>query len=122
MQQALHHLVQRLPGRLRYVVVARYGLDGNPPATYCQIGAALGPSGKRARQLHTEALIWLHHPARSQTLRSLLGRHTLADYQTADVLAQRWPAPPDTPPAPKTPSHQNPLHETRPRPAQGPAR
>ena len=87
-QQALHDLVQRLPGRLRYVVVARYGLDGStPPATYHQIGSALGLSGERARQLHTEALVWLRHPAHSQTLRSLLGRHALADYQAADALA-----------------------------------
>jgi RNA polymerase sigma factor (sigma-70 family) len=89
-QQALHHLVQRLPGRLRYVMVARYGLHDTPAATYRQIGVALDLSGERARQLHTEALVWLRHPAHSQTLRSLLGRHTLADYQTADVLAQDW--------------------------------
>ena len=68
----------------------RYGLDGAPPAVYRQIGATLGLSGERARQLHTEALVWLRHPAHSYALRSLLGRHTLADYQTADALAQRW--------------------------------
>ena len=89
-QQVLHHLVQRLPDRLRYVVVARYGLDGTSPATYRQIGIALGLSGERARQLHTEALVWLRHPAYSQTLRSLLGRHTLADYHLADALARDW--------------------------------
>jgi len=89
-QQALHDLVQRLPDRLRYVVVSRYGLDGAPPAVYRQIGATLGLSGERARQLHTEALVWLRHPAHSYALRSLLGRHALADYQTADALAQRW--------------------------------
>lgn len=89
-QQALHNLVQRLPDRLRYVVVSRYGLDGAPPAVYRQIGATLGLSGERARQLHTEALVWLRHPAHSYALRSLLGRHALADYQTADALAQRW--------------------------------
>ena len=89
-QQALHDLVQHLPGRLRYVVVARYGLDGTLPATYRQIGIALGLSGERARQLHTEALVWLRHPAHSYALRSLLERHTVADYQTADALAQRW--------------------------------
>jgi len=89
-QQALYHLVQRLPHRLRYVVVTRYGLDNTPPATYRQIGVALGLSGERARHLHTEALIWLRHPAHSQALRNLLGRHTLADYEIADALAQDW--------------------------------
>jgi len=89
-QQALHHLVQRLSVRLRHVMVARYGLHDSPPATYRQIGVALDLSGERARQLHTEALVWLRHPAHSQTLRSLLGRHNLADYQLADALAQDW--------------------------------
>jgi RNA polymerase sigma factor (sigma-70 family) len=88
--QSLHDLVHRLPQRLRQVVVARYGLDGHPPAFYRQIGATLGLSGERARQLHTEALVWLRHPAHSYVLRSLLDRHTLADYEIADDLAQQW--------------------------------
>ena len=50
----------------------------------------LGLSGERARQLHTEALVWLRHPAHCYVLRGLLDRHTLADYQAADELAQRW--------------------------------
>jgi RNA polymerase sigma factor (sigma-70 family) len=89
-QQALHTLVRRLPARLQFVVIARYGLDGWPPRSWRQIGAALGVCGERARQLHTEALVWLRHPAHSQTLRSLLDRHTHADYQFAAALAQRW--------------------------------
>ena len=88
--QALHDLVHRLPRRLQLVVVARYGLDGSPAVIYRQIGAAMGLSGERARQLHTQALVWLRHPAHSQALRSLLGRHTVADYEAADALAQRW--------------------------------
>ena len=89
-QQALHALVRRLPVRLQFVVIARYGLDGWPPRSWHQIGAALGVCGERARQLHSEALVWLRHPAHSQTLRSLLDRHTYADYQFADELAQHW--------------------------------
>jgi RNA polymerase sigma factor (sigma-70 family) len=88
--QVLHILVGRLSPRLRTVIVARYGLDGRAPLTYGQLGAILGLSGERARQLHTEALVWLRHPAHSQTLRSLLRRHSLADYQQADALAQQW--------------------------------
>lgn len=89
-QQALHALVRRLSAWLQFVVIARYGLDGWPPRSYRQIGAALGVCGERVRQLHSEALVWLRHPAHSQTLRSLLDRHTHADYQFADELAQRW--------------------------------
>ena len=89
-QHALHTLLQRLAPRLWYVIVACYGLKGYAPSFYHQIGAALGLCGERARQLHTEALVWLRHPAHSYTLRSLLGRHALSDYQEADALAQRW--------------------------------
>ena len=87
---ALHDVVGGLPERLRSVIIARYGLAGKSATTYRQIGATLGLTGERARQLHTEALVWLRHPAHSQRLRSLLGRHTVADYEAADALAQRW--------------------------------
>jgi RNA polymerase sigma factor (sigma-70 family) len=87
----LYDLVARLPTpRLRYIIVSRYGLAGRPPATYRQIGAVLSLSGERVRQLHTAALVWLRHPAHSQQLRSLLERHTVADYEAADVRAQSW--------------------------------
>ena len=89
-RQALVELVQRLPDRLRAIIVARYGLDGHPPRWFGQIGAHLGLTGERVRQLHSAALVWLRHPAHSQHLRSLLERHTLADYQWADGEAQRW--------------------------------
>jgi len=89
-RQAVHDLVRRLPRRLRRVVVARYGLDSAPPLSYAQIGVSSGRSGERARQLHSEALVWMRHPAYSQTLRGLLERHTRADYESADALAQLW--------------------------------
>jgi RNA polymerase sigma factor (sigma-70 family) len=87
---ALHDLVARLPARLRFIVVMRYGLAGESPAIYRQIGAWLGLSGERVRQLHTAALVWLRHPAHSQHLRSLLDRHTWTDYEAAEEQAQRW--------------------------------
>jgi RNA polymerase sigma factor (sigma-70 family) len=87
---SLWDLVVRLPERLRTVILARYELTGQPRSFYTQIGASLGVSGERARQLHTEALIWLRQPAHSQQLRSLLGRHTLADYEAVEAETQRW--------------------------------
>ena len=87
---ALWGLIGRLPQRLRIVVLARYELTGQPQVFYAQIGAALGVSGERARQLHTEALIRLRQPAHSQQLRSLLDRHTLADYETVEAETQAW--------------------------------
>jgi len=88
--RALWELVARLPERLRLVIVARYGLTGQGRAFYPRIGALLGVSHERARQLHTEALLWLRHPAHSQQVRSLLGRHTLADYEAVEADIQRW--------------------------------
>jgi RNA polymerase sigma factor (sigma-70 family) len=87
---ALWDLVRRLPEELRIVIVARYGLAGQGRTFYGPIGARLGLSAERARQLHTEALIWLRQPAHSQRLRSLLGRHTLADYEAVEAETQRW--------------------------------
>jgi RNA polymerase sigma factor (sigma-70 family) len=86
----LYELVTRLSDRLQQVIVVRYGLDGQDGRLYREIGKHLGVSGERARQLHTEALVWLRHPAHSQHLRSLLTRHSLADYQWAEVETQRW--------------------------------
>jgi RNA polymerase sigma factor (sigma-70 family) len=82
---ALWDLIAHLPERLRIVVLARYELTGQPQIFYSEIGAGLGVSGERARQLHTEALIWLRQPART-----LLGCHTLADYETVEAETQRW--------------------------------
>lgn len=90
LQTSLHALVARLPQRLQQIITARYGLNGRQTRTYRRIGATLGLSGERVRQLHTEALVWLRHPAHSQTLRSLLNRHNLADYRTAHQQAQHW--------------------------------
>jgi len=88
--QALHDLIRRLPRRLRYVIRARYGLNGDQPALYRHIGARLGLTGERGRQLHTEALVWLRHPGHSYRLRSWLEGHTVDAYETADTLAQQW--------------------------------
>lgn len=87
---SLHQLVGRLPERLRTIIIARYGLGGNSARSYREIGMSLGLTGERVRQLHTEALVWMRHPAHCQSLRALLGRHTLAEYEAADAQAQRW--------------------------------
>jgi RNA polymerase primary sigma factor len=89
-QNTLQELVTRLSKRLRQIIVGRYGLDGQASRLYREIGKELGVSGERARQLHTEALVWLRHPAHSQQLRSLLAYHSLADYEWAEAEAQRW--------------------------------
>jgi RNA polymerase sigma factor (sigma-70 family) len=87
---SLYQLVGWLPERLQTIIIARYGLGSNSAHSYREIGVGLGLTGERVRQLHTEALVWLRHPAHSQRLRALLERHTLAEYEAADEQAQRW--------------------------------
>lgn len=86
----LHDLVTGLPHRLREIMIARYGLDGQRTHLYREIGERLGLSGERVRQLHSEALVWLRHPPHSHGLRSLLGCHRVRDYEWAEAEAQRW--------------------------------
>jgi RNA polymerase sigma factor (sigma-70 family) len=90
LQRTLYALVAQLAERLCYIVVARYGLDGEQPCFYHEIGERLAVSGERVRQLHTEALVWLRHPAHSYQLRSLLNRHHVNDYLWAEQETQRW--------------------------------
>ena len=88
--ESLHSLVHRLSPRLRTVILLRYGLEGDGPLSYRQIGPFLNLSHERVRQLHQEALAWLRHPAHSYRLRSLLGLHTIQDYQDAQESIQEW--------------------------------
>jgi RNA polymerase sigma factor (sigma-70 family) len=85
-QDAVQDLVARLPNRLGRVIVDRYGLGQRPPCTLKQLGAELGLSGERVRQLQQDALAWLRHPCHSLRLRQLVGKNTAADYRRA--LAQ----------------------------------
>ena len=88
--EALSHLLTHLPRRLYVVIVARYGLNGERPHTFAAIGQRLGVTWQRAHQLHTEALLWLAHPAHSLALRRLLDRNTAADYQVYLRRLHAW--------------------------------
>lgn len=55
--EALHRfLMEELPEREWYVIVRRFGLDGDPEATLETIGAILGVTRERIRQLEAKAL------------------------------------------------------------------
>jgi RNA polymerase sigma factor (sigma-70 family) len=86
MLEALFELVERLPERLRQVIVARYGLGGQGQRELKAVGAELGLCAERVRQLQQEGLAWLRHPAHSVRLRQMLGQNSTADYRQA--LAQ----------------------------------
>lgn len=81
--EALCTLLSRLPDRLRQVILARYGLDGQPCRALRQVAAQWSLSHERIRQLEQEALAWLRHPAHSLLLRQRLGQNTVADYRQA---------------------------------------
>jgi RNA polymerase sigma factor (sigma-70 family) len=88
--ECLDELVDRLPQRLRTVMRAYYGLDGDETQNYREIGTELGVTKQRIQQLHVEALVWLRHPAHSQELRALLQRHSQQEYKWAEEVAQAW--------------------------------
>jgi RNA polymerase sigma factor (sigma-70 family) len=43
--------IEQIPDRERRIVVRRYGLDDREPATLAEVGAELGVTRERARQL-----------------------------------------------------------------------
>ena len=51
----LREAIDHLPERARYVLVRRYGLDDNEPATLAELGEELDISRERVRQLQREA-------------------------------------------------------------------
>ncbi len=82
-------LVDRLPERLRLVIVEHYGLGDAEPQSFAAIGRTLHVTRQRVQQLHVDALLWLAHPAHSLALRRLLGRNSRADCQRALARAYR---------------------------------
>jgi RNA polymerase sigma factor (sigma-70 family) len=67
----LPRLLRLLPDRHRRVLEHHYGLNNTPPQSHQQIGARLGVSEERSRQLEREALHRLHTiaPAKRTTAR-----------------------------------------------------
>lgn len=51
----LEKAIERLPGRVRHVLVMRYGLGDREPATLAELGAELEISRERIRQLQHQA-------------------------------------------------------------------
>ena len=66
--QALWALLDRLPARQREILLRRYGLTGDREQTYREIGAELGVSRERSRQLEDSALRRLRTLAREARL------------------------------------------------------
>jgi RNA polymerase primary sigma factor len=54
--EELSEALTRLNPRMRTVILRRFGLDGQPPQTLEQVGAELGVTRERVRQLESRAL------------------------------------------------------------------
>lgn len=73
MQQNIHTALGALSERDRHILRLYFGFDGDAPATYRQIGDALGVSRERVRQIKEDALNRLRHPAISKKLAAYCG-------------------------------------------------
>ena len=68
-EEALSHLKERESKILRLY----FGLDGSEPMTLEEIGALLGITRERVRQIKEKALSRLRHVSRARALESYLG-------------------------------------------------
>jgi RNA polymerase sigma factor (sigma-70 family) len=89
-QVALPDALRHLPGRLRHILVAAYGLQGQAPRSLAALGREYGVSRERVRQWRNEALVLLRLPAVSGCLRQVCGQDDRAAYQQADRLNRAW--------------------------------
>jgi RNA polymerase sigma factor (sigma-70 family) len=61
-REALEQVLNALPERERQVLVLRFGLDSGTPRTLEEVGAVMGFSRERARQVERDALAALRRP------------------------------------------------------------
>jgi RNA polymerase sigma factor (sigma-70 family) len=62
-REEVGQLLGQLDPRERSIVQAHFGLDGQPSATYAQVGMRLGISKQRVRQIELEAIAKLRQAA-----------------------------------------------------------
>jgi RNA polymerase primary sigma factor len=72
LKDSIRDLLETLPKRERYVVERRYGLDGGGCATLAEIGAGIGVTRERVRQIQRSALRRLRSRALDTELKSFL--------------------------------------------------
>jgi len=87
---ALRELLACLPARAYHIIVAAYGLDGQPPLSLAAIGRLYGLSRERIRQIHNDALVVLRLPALCGRLRRLCDQTDRAAYQRTQAMNRAW--------------------------------
>jgi RNA polymerase sigma factor (sigma-70 family) len=86
----LAEAVCRLPNRLQQVIVAAYGLGGEPPRSLAAIGREFGVTREAVRHWRNDALLLLRLPAISGRLRGLYGQDSRAAYVHTQALNRAW--------------------------------
>ena len=71
-REELARALGTLDHREQTVLVLRYGLDSEPPRTLSDVGAHLGITRERVRQIETRALVKLRHPSTMYDLQGFL--------------------------------------------------
>jgi RNA polymerase primary sigma factor len=72
-REALEQVLNALPERERQVLILRFGLDSGTPRTLEEVGAVMGFSRERARQVERDALASLRSPQTRAHLNDLDG-------------------------------------------------
>jgi RNA polymerase primary sigma factor len=72
-REALEQVLNALPERERQVLILRFGLDSGTPRTLEEVGAVMGFSRERARQVERDALAALRRPENRARLHELDG-------------------------------------------------
>ena len=72
LSEELRDTVASLPARERSVIELRYGLYDGRTRTLEQVGAEIGVTRERVRQIEAKALSKLRHPSRSGILRKYM--------------------------------------------------
>jgi RNA polymerase sigma factor (sigma-70 family) len=87
---ALHEVLRCLPPRLYTVLLAAYGLDGQPPRSLAALARDYGVTRECIRQWRNDALVLLRLPAHSSALRRLCDRNDRQAYRQAEALNRAW--------------------------------
>lgn len=87
---ALEEALETLPEGLRLILMRHYGLDGNTPLSFTEIGLTLGWSHEWVRQLENHALLLLRQPLSSLRLRTICEKSGRRDYRQALRQNQDW--------------------------------